>query len=262
MNYYERHLGDYARDTGHLSPLEHGIYTLLMDRYYATEEPIPQDQAHRICRARTKEEREATDVVLGEFFQLEEGAYRHRRIEEELTKARARIESSKENGKRGGRPKKNPVGFENETQPKPDGFPVGSSDETQSKAHQAPDTKHHHERATTATAVVVAGKPATPDCPHAEIVALYHEALPELRRVRDWTPDRQAFLRARWREKPARQNLDWWRKFFGYVRDCPFLMGEGAQSADRPPFTADLEWLVRPQNFRKVIEGKYQRRAA
>lgn len=116
--------------------------------------------------------------------------------------------------------------------------------------------------ATTANAVVVASKPATPDCPHGEIVALYHELLPELRRVRDWTPDRQAFLRSRWRENPKRQNLDWWRKFFGYVRECPFLMGEGQQSPDRPPFTADLEWLVRPTNFRKVIEGKYQRRAA
>lgn len=115
---------------------------------------------------------------------------------------------------------------------------------------------------TTANAVVVAGKPSTPDCPHVEIVALYHELLPELRRVRDWTGDRQAFLRARWREKPERQSLDWWRKFFGYVRQCPFLMGEGQPSQDRQPFTADLEWLVRPTNFRKVIEGRYQRRAA
>lgn len=108
----------------------------------------------------------------------------------------------------------------------------------------------------------VAGKPPTPDCPHADIVALYHEILPELRRVREWTPDRQAFLRSRWREKPVRQNLDWWRKFFGYVRECPWLMGEGLAQEGRPPFTADLEWLVRPTNFRKVIEGKYQRRAA
>lgn len=106
------------------------------------------------------------------------------------------------------------------------------------------------------------GKPAVPDCPHAEIVALYHEILPQLRRVREWTPDRQAFLRARWREKPERQSLDWWREFFEYVAGCPFLMGEGLAQEGRQPFTADLEWLVRPTNFRKVIEGKYQRRSA
>ena len=54
MNYWERHIGDYARDAGHLTMLEHGAYTLLLDRYYSTEQPIPADQAHRICRARTR----------------------------------------------------------------------------------------------------------------------------------------------------------------------------------------------------------------
>ena len=57
MNYWERHIGDYARDAGHLSMLEHGAYTLLLDRYYSTEQPIPKDQAHRICRARTRDEK-------------------------------------------------------------------------------------------------------------------------------------------------------------------------------------------------------------
>lgn len=143
MNYYERHLGDYARDTGHLSLLEHGVYTLLLDRYYATESGIPADQAHRICRARTRDEREAVDTVLNEFFSLSDGVYTHGRIEEEIDKARARIDSARENGKRGGRPKKKPVGSESETQQKPNGFPVGSVSETQSKAHQTPDTRLH-----------------------------------------------------------------------------------------------------------------------
>lgn len=105
-------------------------------------------------------------------------------------------------------------------------------------------------------------KPAPPPCPHADIVAAYHEILPQLTHVRDWTGDRQAFLRSRWREKPERQNLDWWRKYFRYVASCPFLIGEGESGPGREPFYADLEWLVRPKNFRKVIEGKYQRRAA
>ena len=33
MNYYKRHIGDYAAKAGHLSPLEHGVYTLLIDAY-------------------------------------------------------------------------------------------------------------------------------------------------------------------------------------------------------------------------------------
>ncbi len=146
MNYYERHLGDYARDTGHLTPLEHGVYTLLLDRYYATEQGIPEDQAQRICRARSKEEREAVEVVLSEFFRLEDGVYRQGRVEGEIEKARARIDSARSNGKRGGRPKKNPAGSESETQQKPNGFSLGSSGETGLKALQTPDSIHQKDQ--------------------------------------------------------------------------------------------------------------------
>lgn len=138
MNYYERHLGDYARDTAHLSMLEHGAYSLLLDRYYATEAGIPADQAHRLARARTKEEKQAVDAVLSEFFELVDGIWINKRAEEEIAKAQTRINAAKENGKRGGRPKKN----QTETQGKPGGFSVGSVSETQEKAHQAPSTIH------------------------------------------------------------------------------------------------------------------------
>ncbi len=137
MNYYERHLGDYAKDTGHLSLLEHGVYTLLLDRYYATEAGIPQDQVHRIARARTPEERAAVDAVLQDFFRIDGNLWVNGRVEEELEKAKVRISKARENGKKGGRPpKKNPKG----TPEKPSGFPAGSENETQPKAHQSPDT--------------------------------------------------------------------------------------------------------------------------
>lgn len=106
MNYYERHLGDYAKDTGHLSLLEHGVYTLLLDRYYATESGIPEDQAHRLARARTPEERAAVDAVLSDFFILKDGVWINRRVAEELEKANNRINAARENGKKGGNPKK------------------------------------------------------------------------------------------------------------------------------------------------------------
>jgi hypothetical protein len=98
-----------------------------------------------------------------------------------------------------------------------------------------------------------------PPCPHQEIIALYHEILPELREVKVWNATRKKLLAARWKENKARQNLDWWERYFNYVKKCPFLMGQVA-NRDGPPFEADLEWLVRPQNFAKVIEGKYERR--
>ena len=43
MNYYKRHIGDYAAATRHLSMLEHGAYTMLLDVYYTSEQPLPAD---------------------------------------------------------------------------------------------------------------------------------------------------------------------------------------------------------------------------
>lgn len=142
MNYYERHLGDYARDTAHLTMIEHGAYGLLLDRCYATEQGIPDGQAHRLARARTREEKAAVDAVLSEFFTLVDGLWVNRRVIEEIEKTHRRIGAAKENGKRGGRPKKERGGSENETQQKPSGLFVGSENETQQKAHQTPNTIH------------------------------------------------------------------------------------------------------------------------
>src|SRR5690606_5795462 len=91
----ERHLGDYARDTGHLSLLEHGVYNLLLDRYYITEAGIPSDQVYRVARARTEDERAAVDAVLSEFFDLVDGVWINSRCEQEIELYRAKREKAK-----------------------------------------------------------------------------------------------------------------------------------------------------------------------
>lgn len=96
MNYYERHLGDYAKDTAHLSMLEHGAYNAILDRYYSTEAGIPVDQTYRVARARTKEEKAAVDTVLGEFFQLVDGLWIKNRVEEEIQRYRDGVPAAEE----------------------------------------------------------------------------------------------------------------------------------------------------------------------
>lgn len=88
MNYYERHIGDYLKDTAHLSLLEHGVYGRLLDVYYSREGAIPVDQAERLIGARSKEERAALAAVLDEFFVVDAGSYRHERCERELARFR------------------------------------------------------------------------------------------------------------------------------------------------------------------------------
>jgi hypothetical protein len=94
------------------------------------------------------------------------------------------------------------------------------------------------------------------DCPQKALIALYHEVLPQLPPVNEWTDKQAKNLRTRWRSKPERQTIDWWRGFFGYVGRCRFLMGE------KTDFQACLGWLVKAENFAKVLNGQYEDRAA
>jgi uncharacterized protein YdaU (DUF1376 family) len=122
--------------------IEHGAYRLLLDYIYDKEHGIPADRVYRETRARTKEERAAVDVVLAEYFTLVDGAYINERAAKEIEKAQVKIEASKNNGRKGGRPRKRVLGSENETQEKPTGLLLGSENKTQPKAHQTPDTRH------------------------------------------------------------------------------------------------------------------------
>ena len=56
MHYYKRNIGDYAKKAGHLSVLEHGVYTLLLDAYYDREQAPTREEAVRVSRCRTPEE--------------------------------------------------------------------------------------------------------------------------------------------------------------------------------------------------------------
>ena len=104
MNYYPRHIGDYIKDTSHLSLLEHGIYTRLLDVYYIREGAIPEDQAARLIGARGKEIK-AMKMVLNEYFQLNDGLWSQFRCDAEITKYQSKAVKNKVNGKKGGRPK-------------------------------------------------------------------------------------------------------------------------------------------------------------
>ena len=88
MNYYEHHLGDYLRDTAHLTMLEDGAYRRLMDCYYVRESPLPSElrEACRLVRAVTKQERDAVAAVLREFFIPGPDGWRHKRCDVEVAR--------------------------------------------------------------------------------------------------------------------------------------------------------------------------------
>lgn len=109
MNFYKRHIGDYSKDTPHLPMIDHGAYTLLLDYYYASERPLPDDlQAiYRLCRAMTKAEQQAVDRVIAQFFPVHPDGMRHnKRADMEIARKQDQVETNRQIGQRGGRPKK------------------------------------------------------------------------------------------------------------------------------------------------------------
>ena len=95
MNYYQRHIGDYAKKAGRLSMVEHGAYTLLMDACYDRERFPTRDEAIEWTWARSAEEIAAVDFVLSRFFTLTDGCYVQARIAEELAAYQAKCETNR-----------------------------------------------------------------------------------------------------------------------------------------------------------------------
>ena len=111
-----------------------------------------------------------------------------------------------------------------------------------------------------------------PPCPQVQVIELYHRLLATAPKVLTWGDTREALLRQRWREMATTKNeelgngyktqddgLAWWTRYFTYVAQSPFLTGKAPGRSDGPPFVATLEWLIRPKNFAKVLEGQYHR---
>ena len=157
MNFYGHYIGDYQRDTADLSLLEHGAYRLLLDAYYATEGPLPADPARlfRIAKAVTAPEQEAVEHVADRFFPVGADGLRHNsRADRELVAAHERIEVARNNGRRGGRPKKEthekPSGFFTETQRVSQKEPSGLTSQSQCQGTTTTPTADARERVTAA----------------------------------------------------------------------------------------------------------------
>lgn len=140
--------------------------------------------------------------------------------------------------------------------------PFGAPSEPHRSQEQEQEQEQAYEHPTDA-----GRRPAPPPCPHMEILDLWAEVLPELPRhlPSQWRGTRQTHLQARWRETAVRKNwttkaegLSYFRLLFSHVRASRFLMGQVLPTqGGRNPFICELEWLVRPNNWAKVIEGKY-----
>ena len=247
MHYYQFNIGDYKRDTSHLSLTEHGIYRQLIDLYYLTENPLSINAARLIC-ARTDEEKQLTASILDEFFIKTDEGYIHDRCAKELCRIFKKSEKARASAKISAQVRKSNALISTEISER-----LTNAEQTLSERltnAELPNTQYPIPNIKTLVPSV-----AGDDCPHDEIIKIYHEILPMLTQVKTWTEKRRTALKTRWREDKKRQSLDWWIKLFKYISQSDFLTGKAGN------FQADLEWIINASNLVKIIEGKYENKS-
>lgn len=106
MYYYKFNIADWHLATSHLSLEEEAIYFRLINYYYDTEKPIPEETQSVIRRLRLGSYSDSVRIILEEFFTLESDGWHHKRCDDEISQYHDKAEVNQENGKKGGRPKK------------------------------------------------------------------------------------------------------------------------------------------------------------
>lgn len=289
MNYYERHIGDYLKDTAHLSLLEHGIYTRLMDVYYTRESAIPEDQVARLIGARSKEDREALSAVLEEFFDHVGGAWSQSRCDREIAryqdkqrKAKASADARWSQTERNANASQthDARAMRTHSEGNANGMPHAGASQSPVTSNQTPVI---NTLAPTGACPIEPlanpdppdspdgekpKPPGLPDCPYTVLLQLWAKRLPQLTQPRVWEGNRKVTMRQRWQQaarpstyspegyRTEAEGVAWWDSFFGYIATetkLPYGFGDGK------PWRPDLEWVCNAANFQKIIDGKYAR---
>jgi DNA-binding transcriptional regulator YhcF (GntR family) len=117
---------------------------------------------------------------------------------------------------------------------------------------------------------LVVGSPSLPPCPHLRLLELFGHHLPDLPQPKPelWQGKNADAMRARWRwvltaktragkryAVTEAEAVDWFSRFFAYVSRSDFLTGRSGKWTN-----CDLGWLMKADNFAKVVQGNYENR--
>tara|TARA_R110000850_G_scaffold276764_1_gene420146 strand:+ start:396 stop:1133 length:738 start_codon:yes stop_codon:yes gene_type:complete len=133
------------------------------------------------------------------------------------------------------------------------------SRETSSKGHTETVTESGLDKSRVDKSKDTTAELKIPICPHELIIDLYHDHLPNLPAVQKslWSGSaREKDLRARWKQSPNHQSLEFWGRMFKAVAKSPatdwYFSGIG--SGDFVNWEANLGWMIKRSNFDKTIE--------
>lgn len=88
---------------------------------------------------------------------------------------------------------------------------------------------------------------------YGSVTSAFSEHLSALPQPRDMTEKRRKMVRSIVKRGGRYSEPEFFAKFFAYVAKSDFLMGRGA----KPWHGCCFDWLLKPENFQKIIEGNY-----
>jgi uncharacterized protein YdaU (DUF1376 family) len=95
------YIGDYLADTSRLTTEQHGAYLLLLMDYWRNGPPPDDEEILQNITRLSKFLWKKHGPILRKFFTVEEGVWKHKRIDEEMTKALSDKALASEKGKKG-----------------------------------------------------------------------------------------------------------------------------------------------------------------
>jgi uncharacterized protein YdaU (DUF1376 family) len=253
MHYYQFNIGDYKSHTEHLSEMEDLTYRRLLDWYYLHETPIPLDLTETSRQIRMRSHSDCIALVLQEYFERTDDGWIHHRADKEIAKTGEKSEKASASAKARWNKAKDANALQTQSESNATHNTLPITQDTLPNICISPPSGEPDDQ-------------KLPKCEHQSVVDLYHKHLPTLRRVEVWNETRKGYLRQRWREVAnelsekqevkAEDVLRWFAEFFDHIGTSRFLTGRVNDKGGRA-FAADLEWILKPSNFAKIVEGKY-----
>ncbi len=121
----------------------------------------------------------------------------------------------------------------------------------QNKIEKESKEKEYSITAVEDTSKIVSSNNLSHIVPYAEIVELYNSICVSLNPVVKLTDKRKQSIGARYREYGY--DIEIFKTLFEKVQASPFLVGNNQKG-----WQADFDWLMKPNNFVKVMEDKYK----
>lgn len=235
MHYYKFNIGNYNRRVGNLSNIADLAYRRMLDIYYLDESPLPNDVKKIARKIGMIDYVEDVQYILEDFFYLDNNEWHNDSADSQISEYQANAKNSRENGKLGGRPKK-------QTQNKPSGLSTGTQQAPTHNLNQEPITKNQEPKE---------------KIPYPQIVESYNNNFANsvegrgIIKLENITPDRKRAIK-KLIEHSKKLDIEHWNNYFKYCAGVPFLNG----STDK--YKADFDMLIRVKSYIKNTEGGYQ----